>query len=109
MKRRLILTIFFTLFSFYILYLQFGRPATIHNVTTTKTSEGYVCHITIVANKLVIFNKNKLQEILLQKIKDNDFDNMLLSDELLANMKELHVTVYTNRFMQKCEEFNAIF
>ena len=101
MKRKLFLITFFALFFLYILYLQFGRPATIHNITTTKTSEGYVCHITIVANKLVIFNKNSLQDKLLQKIHSNSFDNILISKEVLTNMAELHVTVYANKLMRR--------
>ena len=100
MKRKLFLTIFFALLFLYVLYLQYGRPATIHNVTTTKTSEGYVCHITIVANKLVILNKNTLQDKVLQKIHSNSFDNILISKEVLTNMAELHVTVYVNELMR---------
>lgn len=101
MKRKLFLIIFFALFFLYILYLQFGRPATIHNITTTKTSEGYACHITIIANKLIIFNKNKLQEYLLQKIQSNSFDNILISKEVLTNITELHVSVYANELMRR--------
>ena len=99
MKRRILMLILCVLGPLSVMYLQFGQDATINHITTTKTSQGYDCDISITLNKLVIFNEEKWKSQLTQKILDNTFKNMLISDEALENPSTFHVTVYANDCM----------
>lgn len=100
MKRVIPLIAFFIILLTLLSYLQFGRPMKLHTVITTHTSEGYVCQITVVANKLIILDKEQLTKQINQNFSNNDFRNMAISEDVLEHLKELKITIYTNEVMR---------
>ena len=79
-----------------ILYLQFGRAPYVNMAITKGTTDGYVLHLTITANKLFIPNKEAYAEFLIQKVLDNNFKNMLFSYDELGYPERIFLTIYTN-------------
>lgn len=101
MKRKIVFIILCLLFTLEIFYLQFSREPTVYNVVTNRDSTGYDASLTIIANKLVIFEQDKLQRDLINRIFNNDFENMLFSYDAMGYPEECTVTVYTNGWTKK--------
>lgn len=98
MKRKIVLIILCLLFALTFFYLQISRQPTVNNIITNSDSEGYEATLTITMNKIVIFNRKKTEQALINQIVDNDFKNMKFSYDLMGYPEELTVTVYTNNF-----------
>lgn len=96
MKRKIVFIILCVLFMLEIFYLQISREPTVNNVITNSNLQGYDADLTITANKIFIFNQDKLEEQLIQQTLDNDFKNMQMSYDLLGYPDKLTITVYTN-------------
>ena len=101
MKRKIVLIILCLIFALEIFYLQFSRIPTVNNVVTNSDSAGYAVHLTITANKLIIFDQSKLEQDLTNHILNNDFKNMLFSYDIMGFPTECTVTVYTNKWTKK--------
>ena len=97
MKKKKIFVILLTVCIAVFLFLQYSLSPTINNIHTETTSHGYHAYLTITANKIFIFNQDKLEKQLIQQVLDNDFKNMQMSYDLLGYPEELTITVYTNR------------
>lgn len=82
-------------------YLQVSHKPTICNVITCSDAKGYTTNLSITANKLIIFNQNKLQQELIDGIRKNNFKNMLFSYDVMGYPRECNVTVYTNKLAKK--------
>lgn len=100
MKRFLTFIPFIIVLLILFFYLQFGRPMKLHTVITSHTSEGYVCQITVVVNKLIILNKEQLTKQIHQNFSNNDFENMIIFEDVPKHLKELKITIYTNETMR---------
>lgn len=101
MRKKILLTSLCLLFAVSILYLQFSRRPTVFRAVTNQTPDGYCSELTILANKLVICNKNKLEADLIEHIQNNDFKNMMFSYDVMGYPKECSVTVYANKWTKK--------
>lgn len=101
MKRKLFLTILCLSFTLGFFYLQFSRKPTVDSVVTNADSSGYDATLTITANKLFIADQNKLQQVLIKHILDNDFKNMMFSYDVMGYANEYSVTVHTNAWTKK--------
>lgn len=101
MKRKTTIITLLLFFAMAFFYLQTSREPTIDSVVTHSDSSGYVASLTITANKLVIFNQNKLQKNIISHILNNDFQNMLFSYDVMGYPKECTVIVYTNSLTKK--------
>lgn len=101
MKRKIVLIILCLLFTLGIFYLQFSRKPTVNNVITYSNSAGYDARLIITANKIVIFDRVRLEQDLINHIVNNDFENMLFSYDIMGYPKECTVTVYTNDLTKK--------
>ena len=103
MKKKIKIICLCLLFTLGFFYLQVSRNPTISNVITNSDSNGYVANLTISANKLIIFNQNKLQQDLIVRIQNNDFENMLFSYDVMDYPREYTVTVYANKLTKKLD------
>ena len=93
MKRKIFLIVIFVLL---IVYLQFGRPATVTHSTTSRDSSVYTMTLSVTMNQLVILNRTKLADTLIQQTLDNNFKNIQFSYDELGYPSKLMITVYTN-------------
>ena len=59
-----------------ILYLQYGRNPVVNHSMINQNAGGYEANLTITVNKLFILSKKQLSKSLMQRIQENDFDNM---------------------------------
>ena len=96
MKRKITFVALFLLIVATVIFLQFGREATVNHAETHSNPQGYEAHITITANKIHIFNKNKLIQEITRKTIDNTFKNMMFSYDILGYPNEVRFTVYAN-------------
>ncbi len=101
MKRKIFLIILWLSFALGIFYLQFSRKPTVDSVITSSDNTGYASNLTVIANKLVILDQDKLQQDLINHITNNDFENMMFSYDVMGYPKECTVTVYTNDWTKK--------
>lgn len=93
MKKKIIITL---LCLFFFGILQFASSPTLNQSITDSTPDGYEATLTITANQLLILNREKLAQSLIQRIVDNDFSRMQFSYDILGYPSGLKVTVYTN-------------
>lgn len=101
MKKKIQIICLCLLFILGFFYLQVSRNPTINSAFTSSDPNGYVANITITANKLIIFDQNKLQKDLINRIQNNDFENMLFSYDVMGYPRECTVTVYSNKLTKK--------
>lgn len=101
MKRKIFLIILCLLFVLGFFYLQLSRKPTVDNIVTNADSSGYTATLTITANKLFIEDQSRLQQVLINHILNNDFENMLFSYDVMGYAKEYTVTVHTNAWTKK--------
>ena len=86
-----------------LLYLQFGRRAVINNVLTKTTPQGCELTMSITVNTLVVLNHEHVADSLIQKILENDFENIKMSYDIHGYPDEITVTVYANKFAKTLE------
>ncbi|MCI9154729.1 hypothetical protein D3Z53_17805 [Lachnospiraceae bacterium] len=77
-------------------YLQFGRDVEVCSSNPKIFSNGSLEEISIIANKLYIFDQEKFAECLLKRCADNSFREVRFSYDLSGYPKEMHITVYMN-------------
>lgn len=78
-------------------YLQWGRDVVVCSSNPKILSDGNLEEISIIANKLHIFDKEKFAEYILQRCVDNTFREVRFSYDLNGYPNEVHITVYMNR------------
>ena len=101
MRKKIVFIVLCILFLCEIFYLQVSRKPTVDNIVTCADAVGYDAEITITMNKIVIFNQEKTEQDLLNRILENDFENMQFSYDVMGEPEEIKVTVYTNSFTKK--------
>ena len=75
-------------------YLQWGRDVAVCSSNPNIFSNGSLEEISIIANKLYIFDRAKY---VLQRCADNSFREVRFSYDLSGYPNEVHITVYMNR------------
>ena len=78
-------------------YLQFGRDVEVCSSNPKIFSNGSLEEISIIANKLYIFDQEKFARYVLQRCADNSFREVRFSYDLSGYPNEVHITVYMNR------------
>ncbi len=101
MRKKIVLTSLCLLFAVSILYLQCIRRPSVFHAVTIQSTNGYCSELTIIANKLIICSRSKLEADLIEHIRNNDFKNMMFSYDVMGYPKECNVTVYTNNWTKK--------
>lgn len=96
MKRKILLIILCVLLVAGIFYLQISREPTVNNFITTSAAEGYQAALTITMNKIMILDREKTEQDLVNRILENNFANMQFSYDVMGYPKEFSVTVYAN-------------
>ena len=79
-----------------LLYLQFGRQPMVNQSTIIKNSDTYDVSLTITLNRLIILNRKNVEDSLIQKIFNNNFENMYFSYDVHGMPRKICVTVYVN-------------
>lgn len=102
MKRKMILLIGCIIL---ILFFQFGMDVRAINSMRVTSNDGNTEHITIIANKIFIFDKDSFAENLIQKRIDNSYKEIRFIDTF---PKELEIDVYTNWFTWKIKHKNFL-
>ena len=100
MRRKIVFIVLCALVIAGLFYLQHGRKVTVNHITTERNPEGYSASVTVTANKLIITNRKKYEEDLLQRVKNNELPNMKLSYDVMGYPDELTITVYANVLMR---------
>ena len=101
MRRKIVFIVLCALVIASLFYLQYGREMTVNHIATERNPEGYSASVTVTANKLIITNRKKYEEVLLQRIRNNELPNMKLSYDVMGCPDELILTVYTNAWAKK--------
>ena len=78
-------------------YLQWGRDVAVCSSNPNIFSNGSLEEISIIANKLYIFDREKFAKYVLQRCADNSFREVRFSYDLSGYPNELHITVYMKR------------
>ncbi len=78
-------------------YLQWGRDVAVCSSNPKIFSNGSLEEISIIANKLYIFDQEKFARYVLQRCADNSFREVRFSYDLSGYPNEVHITVYMNR------------
>ena len=78
-------------------YLQWGRDVAVCSSNPNIFSNGSLEEISIIANKLYIFDREKFAKYVLQRCADNSFREVRVSYDLSGYPNEVHITVYMNR------------
>lgn len=78
-------------------YLQWGRDVAVCSSNPNIFSNGSLEEISIIANKLYIFDREKFAKYVLQRCADNSFREVRFSYDLSGYPNEVHITVYMNR------------
>lgn len=77
-------------------YLQFGRDVKLISSMVSSSDHYYEQKLTIVANKLFIWDKDKFAKIMMQRCMTNDFREMKFSYDLNGYPNRIEITVYLN-------------
>lgn len=83
------------------LYLQFGRDVNVVSSMNSSSEDYYEMDLTIVANRLIIIDKNKFAENLKNRCMENNFREIKFSYDLLGHPDQIKIKVYTNELSKK--------
>lgn len=97
MKRKRI--IIFTIISGIILwiYLQYGRDVKICSSNISSSDTGFSQHITVIANKLYMYDRDKFAREMVRRCIENSFHEIKFSHDTSEYPCELHISVYINQ------------
>ena len=74
-------------------YLQFGREMEVYNSISFAAENYCEEHLNVVINRLIVWDKRKVAEEIIEHCQKNDFKNILFSYDV-ANTNKLEVSVY---------------
>lgn len=83
-----------------VCYLQWGRNVSVRNTISTSLNEGRTEYITIVANKVYIWDKEEFGRRMIANCIDNSFRNVRFSYDV-GYPVEIRMEVYTNETTRK--------
>lgn len=88
-----------------ILYLQFGRDVKVVSSMNSSSGDYYEMNLTVVANRLIIIDKNKFAENLKYRCMENNFREIKFSYDILGYPDRIKIKVYTNELSKQiCRE-----
>ncbi|OUP67266.1 hypothetical protein B5F13_00585 [Drancourtella sp. An177] len=87
------------------LYLQFGRDVNVVSSMNSSSEDYYEMDLTIVANRLIIIDKNKFAENLKNRCMENNFREIKFSYDILGYPDRIKIKVYPNELSRQiCRE-----
>ena len=75
------------------LYLQFGRDVNVVSSMNSSSEDYYEMDLTIVANRLIIIDKNKFAENLKNRCMENNFREIKFSYDILGYPDRIKIKV----------------
>lgn len=84
-----------------ILYLQYGRELEVVSTINNTYGKTYEQKITVVANKLLIGDKEKFTERIIEHCRKNDFKDVKFSYDVLGYPDKILITVYPSELRMK--------
>lgn len=81
-----------------LIYLQSGREIKVVSTMSSTSGNYYEENLTVLANKLVIMDKRKFAEELIEHCRKNDFREILFSNDVMGYPNKVTITVYPNEF-----------
>lgn len=96
MKKRFIIGFVFVSIITIFTYLQFGRDVTAKNSISNVSANYYEQNLTVIANRLFIYDKKKFAEQILERCLDNSFHDIMFSYDITGYPNRIYVSVYTN-------------
>lgn len=103
MKKKLFIGMLF-LSLFIICYLQLGRDVSAATSFVMSSDNGYSMDVDIIANKLLILNKEKFAKDIIKRCNDNSIDGIRFSYDMRGYPNELNLTIYNSRWARKHEK-----
>lgn len=83
-----------------LIYLQYGRSMEVYSSNSSNSSNYHEKWLTVVINRLYIFDKEKCAKEIVRKCRENDFRKVMFSyDKSIPNA--LYVTVYLSEWEVK--------
>lgn len=77
-------------------YLQFGREMEVYNSTSFTAANYCEEHLNVVVNRLMVLDKRKVAEEIIEHCRKNDFRNVIFSYDV-AYLNKLEVSVYLSQ------------
>lgn len=96
MKKRFIIVFVSVSIITILAYWQFGREATVKSSISNVSENCYEQNLTVIANKLFVYDKEKFTEQLLERCLDNSFHDILFSYDITGYPDKICISVYTN-------------
>ena len=96
MKKRFIIVFVSVSIITILAYLQFGRDGTAKNSISNVSGNYYEQNLTVIANKLFIYDKENFSEQILERCLDNSFHDILFSYDITGYPDRICISVYTN-------------
>ena len=93
-----------------IIFIQ-NREVTVHDSFSETGTNQYTEEITIIANRLIIWDTEEFAEEIIQKCIENSFKEIRFSYDLRGYPTELRIHVYTNKLLwhNHVESFEIIY
>lgn len=91
-----------------LIYLQYGREETIVNTRVSKSDDGYVQEISVIANKLFIGDKERYAEDVIDKVIRNQYRNVYFSYDILGRPEEIKINFYLDKWDYRYNQKNFI-
>lgn len=82
------------------LYLQYGRDMDVYNTISTTSSNYHEERITVIANRLFIVEREQYADYILQKCRENSFQNIRFSYDR-SKPNALYAEVYLSEYAIK--------
>lgn len=102
MKRRWIIVFISGSIISLFLFLQFGRDIKAVSSRSHMADNFYEQEFTVIANTVIIPDKEKFAEDLIQRCIDNNFHEIRFSYDMTGYPNRLRITVYPNEWSRKC-------
>ena len=91
-----------------LIYLQYWREETIVNTRVSKSDDGYVQEISVIANKLFIGDKERYAEDVIDKVIRNQYRNVYFSYDILGRPEEIKINFYLDKWDYRYNQKNFI-
>lgn len=94
MKKKIITIFTIAILITIIFYLQFCREEEVYNTNIESFKNGYCEHVNVIANKLIILDKEKFAEEAISKCINNTYKGIMFSYDIKGYPNELTIQVY---------------
>lgn len=81
-----------------LVYLQWEREIEGCDTSVESFDIGYFEHVSVISNRLCVFDKENFAEQVIQEITNNSLKGILFSYDIQGYPNGLHITVYMNDY-----------